>query len=71
MNEHSGSSPSLSGAENLGYKFTNLDQNKVSCACHPAMGSNPAVNKRIGFTDLDFALLKDIGYQVSDAHQLG
>ena len=39
----------------------------VNCACHPSMLPSISVNKRTSFSDLDFALLKDIGYDISDS----
>jgi len=43
-----------------------LDYNKVNCGCHPSMLPSVSSNKRTTFSDLDFALLKDIGYSISD-----
>ena len=37
------------------------------CDCHPAMYTNISTNERTPFSDLDFALLKDIGYSISDS----
>ena len=39
----------------------------VKCACHPSMLPSISDNKRTSFSDLDFALLKDIGYDISDS----
>ena len=46
----------------------NLDLNygKVNCGCHPSMLPEVNYNYRASFSDLDFALLKDIGYSISD-----
>jgi hypothetical protein len=43
-----------------------LDYDKVNCGCHPSMLPSVSSNKRTTFSDLDFALLKDIGYSISD-----
>jgi hypothetical protein len=37
----------------------------VNCACHPSMLPSGGINERTSFSDLDFALLKDIGYSIS------
>jgi hypothetical protein len=46
---------------------TSLDQNKVNCDCHPSMLPNIPVNTRRGFSDLDFAVLEDMGYAISSS----
>ena len=46
--------------------FGGLVQANVSCDCHPSVSSTLlAPNTRIGFSELDFAMLKDIGYSIS------
>jgi len=40
-------------------------QGDVNCACHPSMLPSTSINNRSSFSDLDFALLKDIGYSIS------
>ncbi len=45
----------------------NLNPSKVNCACHPSMLPSIGINSRSSFSDLDFALLKDIGYSISAA----
>ncbi len=39
----------------------------VKCACHPSMLPTIGRGTRTSFTDLDFALLKDLGYSISSA----
>lgn len=43
----------------------NLNPANVGCACHPSMLPSIGSNERTSFSDLDFALLKDIGYSIS------
>jgi len=43
----------------------NLNPGLVSCACHPSMLPSGGPDERTSFSDLDFALLKDIGYSIS------
>lgn len=45
--------------------FGTLSQGNVNCACHPLMSTSTGTNTRRGFSELDFALLKDIGYNIS------
>ena len=52
---------------NKPYWSNNLHETKVVCDCHPAMYTNIGTNERTPFSDLDFALLKDIGYSISDS----
>jgi hypothetical protein len=42
-----------------------LNPAHVNCACHPSMLPSGGPNERTSFSDLDFALLKDIGYSIS------
>ena len=42
-----------------------LNQANVNCLCHPSMIPSISTDKRTSFSDLDFALLKDIGYNIS------
>ena len=42
-----------------------LNQVNVNCACHPSMLPTISSNVRTSFSDLDFALLKDVGYSIS------
>jgi hypothetical protein len=44
-----------------------LDTSKINCDCHPSMLPSISTNKRTSFSALDFALLKDIGYNISGA----
>ena len=44
---------------------TSLTQANVNCACHPSMQPSISSNVRTSFSDLDFALLKDVGYSIS------
>ena len=44
---------------------TSLSQANVNCACHPSMQPSISSNVRTSFSDLDFALLKDVGYSIS------
>jgi hypothetical protein len=44
-----------------------LDTSKINCDCHPSMLPSISINKRTSFSALDFALLKDIGYNISGA----
>jgi hypothetical protein len=37
----------------------------VNCDCHPAMAEYNSTNLRVPFSELDFALLEDIGYNIS------
>ena len=46
---------------------SSLTQGNVVCACHPSMQPSTTINVRDSFTDLDFALLKDVGYTISNA----
>ncbi|MDC0158094.1 hypothetical protein OAK38_10070, partial [Verrucomicrobia bacterium] len=39
-----------------------LNTANINCACHPSMLPSISTNTRTSFSDLDFALLKDIGY---------
>ena len=43
----------------------NLSPANVGCACHPSMLPSIGIDTRTSFSDLDFALLKDIGYSIS------
>ena len=42
-----------------------LDNSNSFCLCHPSMLPSINTNKRTSFTDLDFAVLEDIGYSIS------
>lgn len=53
--------PTDGGAGNSG----SLNPAHVGCACHPSMLPSIGINTRSSFSDLDFALLKDIGYSIS------
>jgi surface protein len=44
---------------------TSLNQGNVNSATRAAMSPYISANYRLSFTDLDFALLKDIGYSIS------
>ena len=44
---------------------SSLNQANVNCACHPSMQPSISSNVRTSFSDLDFALLKDVGYTIS------
>jgi hypothetical protein len=44
-----------------------LNPVNVGCACHPSMLPSIGANTRTSFSDLDFALLKDIGYSISNS----
>lgn len=44
-----------------------LNTGNINCACHPSMLPSISINTRTSFSDLDFALLKDIGYNISAA----
>ena len=46
---------------------TSLVEGNVDCACHPSMLPNIPVNTRRGFSELDFAVLKDMGYAISSS----
>ena len=37
----------------------------VNCDCHPAMAEYNSTNFRVPFSELDFAVLEDIGYNIS------
>jgi hypothetical protein len=37
----------------------------VNCDCHPAMAEYNSTNLRVPFSELDFAVLEDIGYNIS------
>ena len=52
---------------NAPYWSNHLHEAKVVCDCHPAMYTNIGTYERTPFSDLDFALLKDIGYSISDS----
>ena len=45
--------------------FGTLTQGHVNCACHPSMATGIPINTRYGFSELDFAMLKDVGYSIS------
>jgi len=45
----------------------NLNPGLVGCDCHPSMLPSIGPNTRTAFSALDFALLKDIGYSISDS----
>ncbi len=45
--------------------FGSVTEGNVNCACHPSMATSIPINTRYGFSELDFAMLKDIGYSVS------
>lgn len=45
--------------------FGTLTEGNVNCDCHPSMATSIPINTRYGFSELDFAMLKDIGYSVS------
>ena len=49
--------------------FGTLNTSHIGCACHPSMNTTSPNNTRRGFSELDFALLKDIGYNVSSSPQ--
>ncbi len=37
----------------------------VNCDCHPAMAEYNSTNLRVPFSELDFAVLEDVGYNIS------
>ncbi len=49
--------------------FGSLTQGNVNCACHPSMSTSISANSRKGFSELDFAMLEDVGYSVSASPQ--
>ena len=42
-----------------------LNSAHVVCKCHPVMDVSSGTNERASFSELDFAVLKDIGYSIS------
>lgn len=48
-----------------GHFKAGIDLSKISCDCHPSMLPNIGINTRRGFSDIDFALLQDMGYSIS------
>ncbi len=49
--------------------FGTLTTSHINCDCHPSMNTTSPNNTRRGFSELDFALLKDIGYSISASPQ--
>ncbi len=49
--------------------FGTLNASHINCGCHPSMSVAIPTNTRRGVSELDFALLKDIGYSVSASPQ--
>ena len=48
-----------------GHFGSGIDLSQIDCDCHPSMLSTIGINTRRGFSDIDFALLKDMGYSIS------
>jgi hypothetical protein len=48
-----------------GHFGSGIDLNLIDCDCHPSMLSAIGTNTRRGFSEIDFALLKDMGYSIS------
>ena len=67
-NEYSGNGvPVVSESGTNGLNFGDLNTSLINCDCHPAMVEFNSTNTRIPFSDLDFAVLKDVGFTISNA----
>jgi len=60
--EYNGQNIPLNGNPHWG---NSIVQGNVNCACHPSMLPSIGPDTRTAFSDLDFALLKDVGYTIS------
>ena len=45
--------------------FGDLNSSLINCDCHPAMSDINSTNTRTPFSDIDFAILEDLGYSIS------
>ena len=62
---NSGNPIPMDGASKSHFNKSELNSAHVVCACHPVMDVSSGTNERASFSELDFAVLKDIGYSVS------
>jgi len=62
---NSGNPIPMDAASQSHFNSSELNSSHVGCACHPIMDVSSGTNERGSFTELDFAVLKDIGYSIS------
>jgi hypothetical protein len=62
--EYSGNNVPMNGNPHFS---SSLVEGNVNCACHPAMLASIPANTRRGFSELDFAVLEDMGYSISSS----
>ena len=62
---NSGNPIPMDSASKSHFNKSLLDSSHVVCKCHPVMDVSSGTNERASFSELDFAVLKDIGYSIS------
>jgi len=51
--------------DSMSLHFGDLNSSLINCDCHPAMSDINSTNTRTPFSDIDFAILQDLGYSIS------
>jgi hypothetical protein len=62
---YSGNPIPMDAASKSHFNKSALNSAHVGCKCHPVMDVSSGQNERASFSELDFAVLKDIGYSIS------
>ena len=62
---NSGNPIPMDAASKSHFNKSELNSAHVLCKCHPVMDVSSGRNERASFSELDFAVLKDIGYSIS------
>ena len=62
---YSGNPIPMDAASKSHFNKSELNASHVGCSCHPVMDVSSGRNERASFSELDFAVLKDIGYSIS------